>query len=409
MPVALAAIYILATIYIEYRRPALCLYRRGRCCPHSSTICKRSPVQPCHRSFRATFSFLRIAGLIAVNTVVAVPTGASVRQAEGLTAIPGIRVGHFTLSERPTGCTVVLVERGAVGGVDVRGAAPGTRETDLLAPMSTVQQVHAVVLSGGSAFGLAAADGVMRYLEERQIGFDVGVARVPIVPAAILFDLGVGGRPDVRPTAECGYRAAEAATTGPVAEGNVGAGAGATVGKLLGGGRAMKGGIGSAARELASGLIVAALVAVNAVGDVIDPSSGEVVAGARTEDGQGLVDVRKVIRGGFTSYGGFPSNNESGRNTTLAVVATNALLDKAQINKVAQMAHDGLARAIFPVHTPWDGDVIFSLATGDYEGEGGVLLIGALAADLVAEAVVRAVRAAEGIPGYPAVRDLTSR
>ncbi len=360
-------------------------------------------MQPCHRSFRATFSVLRIAGLIAVNTVVAAPTGASARQAVGLTAIPGIRVGHFTLSERPTGCTVVLVERGAVGGVDVRGAAPGTRETDLLEPMNTVQQVHAVVLSGGSAFGLAAADGVMRYLEERQIGFDVGVARVPIVPAAILFDLGVGGRPDVRPTAECGYRAAEAATTGPVAEGNVGAGAGATVGKLLGGGRAMKAGIGSAARELPSGLIVAALVAVNAVGDVIDPSSGEVVAGARTEDGQRLVDVRNVIRGGFTS------NNESGRNTTLAVVATNALLDKAQINKVAQMAHDGLARAIFPVHTPRDGDVIFSLATGDYEGEGGVLLIGALAADLVAQAVVRAVRAAEGIPGYPAVRDLTSR
>ncbi|MCH7682254.1 MAG: P1 family peptidase [Gemmatimonadetes bacterium] len=402
MPVALAAIYILATIYSEYRQPLSCLYRRGQCCPHSSTIRKRSPVQPCHRSFRATFSVVRIAGLIALNTVAAAPT-ASARQAEGLTAIPGIRVGHFTLSERPTGCTVVLVERGAVGGVDVRGAAPGTRETDLLAPMNTVQQVHAVVLSGGSAFGLAVADGVMRYLEARQIGFDVGVARVPIVPAAILFDLDVGGRPDVRPTAECGYRAAEAATTGPVAEGNVGAGAGATVGKLLGGGRAMKAGIGSAARELASGLIVAVLVAVNAVGDVIDPSSGEVVAGARTEDGLGLVDVRNLIREGFTG------NSESGRNTTLAVVATNALLDKAQINKVAQMAHDGLARAIFPVHTPWDGDVIFSLATGDYEGEGGVFLIGALAADLVAEAVVRAVRAAEGIPGYPAVRDLTSR
>jgi len=360
-------------------------------------------VQLCHRSFRATLSVLRIAGLIAVHTVVAAPTGASARQAVGLTAIPGIRVGHFTLSERPTGCTVVLVERGAVGGVDVRGAAPGTRETDLLDPMNTVQQVHAVVLSGGSAFGLAAADGVMRYLEERRIGFDVGVARVPIVPAAILFDLGVGGRLDVRPTAECGYRAAEAATTGPVAEGNVGAGAGATVGKLLGGGRAMKAGIGSAGRELPSGLIVAALVVVNAVGDVIDPSSGEVVAGARTEDGQGLVDVRNVIRGGFTNH------NESGRNTTLAVVATNSLLDKAQINKVSQMAHDGLARAIYPVHTPQDGDVIFSLATGDYEGEGGVLLIGALAADLVAQAVVRAVRAAEGIPGYPAVRDLISR
>jgi len=243
----------------------------------------------------------------------------------------------------------------------------------------------------------------MRYLEERGIGFDVGVARIPIVPGAILFDLGVGGRPDVRPTATCGYRAAEAANVGPVIEGNVGAGAGATVGKLLGAGRAMKAGVGSAARELPSGLIVAALVVVNAVGDVIDPNTGDVVAGARTADGRGLADVREALRGGLVG------RRSDGQNTTLAVVATNARLDKAQVNKIAQMAHDGFARAIYPVHTPSDGDVIFSLATGEYEGPAGVLLIGALVADVVAEAIVRAVHAAEGIPGYPAVRDLSGR
>jgi L-aminopeptidase/D-esterase-like protein len=356
-----------------------------------------------HRWARVQVHPGSVAAFLGAMLAVLAPSGVSAQQAGGLTAVPGIKVGHVTLSERPTGCTVVLVEGGAVGGVDVRGAAPGTRETDLLDPVNMIQRVHAVVLSGGSAFGLATADGVMRYLEERQIGFNVGVTTVPIVPAAIFFDLDVGGRPDVRPTAECGYQAAVAASTGPVAEGNVGAGAGATVGKLLGGGRAMKGGVGSAARELPSGLIVAALVAVNAVGDVIDPATGEVVAGARTEDGRGLVDVRTVIRRGFSRdalWGG---------NTTLAVVATNARLSKAEINKIAQMAHDGFARAIYPVHTPLDGDAIFSLATGDYEGEASVLQVGALAADVVAEAILRAVRAAEGIPGYPAVRDLSGR
>ncbi len=341
--------------------------------------------------------------VIPVCAAFIAPVQASARQGGGLTSIPGIKVGHYTLSERPTGCTVVVIEDGAVGGGDVRGAAPGTRETDLLDPVNSIQRVHAVVLSGGSAFGLAAADGVMRYLEERGIGFDVGVARVPIVPGAILFDLGVGGRPDVRPTAACGYRAAEAANVGPVIEGNVGAGAGATVGKLLGAGRAMKAGVGSAARELASGLIVAALVVVNAVGDVIDPNTGDVVAGARTADGRGLADVREALRRGLVG------RRSDGQNTTLAVVATNARLDKAQVNKIAQMAHDGFARAIYPVHTPSDGDAIFSLATGEYEGPAGVLLIGALVADVVAEAIVRAVHAAEGIPGYPAVRDLSSR
>jgi L-aminopeptidase/D-esterase-like protein len=317
-----------------------------------------------------------------------------------LTAVDGIKVGHHTLSERPTGCTVILTEGGAVGGVDVRGAAPGTRETDLLDPINTVQQVHAIVLSGGSAFGLDTATGVMRYLEERGIGFPTGVARVPIVPAAILFDLGVGGRPDVRPDAQCGYLAAKAATDGPVAEGNVGAGAGATVGKLAGGDRAMKAGIGTASLTLPDGLTVAALVAVNAVGDITDPATGRVVAGIRAPDGSGFSDVRTLLRDGMIP------RRRDGANTTIGVVATNATLTKAEATKVAQMAHDGFARAIVPAHTPADGDTIFSLATGTRPDPANVLQIGALMAEVMADAIVRAARQAESIPGYPAARDV---
>lgn len=323
----------------------------------------------------------------------------------GLTDVDGVKVGHYTLGERPTGCTVVLVEDGAVAGVDVRGSAPGTRETDLLDPVNTVQQVHAVVLAGGSAFGLDAATGVMRFLEERGRGFDTGVARVPIVPAAILFDLGVGGRPDIRPDADCGYRAARMADGAPVQEGNVGAGAGATVGKLRvpGAGGPMKAGIGTAALRTSGGAVVAALMAVNAVGDVIDPSTGRVVAGVRTPDGRALADVRRLLR-----QGGFPESSP-GQNTTIGVVATDAVLTKVQATKVAQMAHDGLARAIVPAHTPSDGDTIFVVATGRHPGPVDVGLIGALAAEVVADAIVRAAREATGIPGYPAARDLTSR
>ena len=322
--------------------------------------------------------------------------------AKGLTAVVGLKVGHYTLAERPTGCTVVLAEAGAVGGVDVRGGAPGTRETDLLDPVNMVEKVHAIVLAGGSAFGLDAATGTMRWLEEKGIGFDVGVAKVPIVPAAILFDLGVGDA-KVRPTADCGYKAAAAATDGPVAEGNVGAGAGATIGKLGGPGRAMKAGIGSAAITLPDGLTVAALVAVNAVGDVIDPATGRVVAGVRTPDGSALADARTIIRAG--SFGRPPRPAE---NTTIGVVATNAKLTKAQATKVAQMAHDGFARAISPSHTPGDGDTIFALATGTLPGDGDVMLLGTLAAEVMADAVLRAAREATGIPGYPAARDLAT-
>jgi len=319
---------------------------------------------------------------------------------QGLTAVDGIKVGHHTLAARPTGCTVVLVEAGAVAGVDVRGGAPGTRETDLLDPTKTVQEVHGIVLSGGSAFGLDAATGVVRYLAERDIGFDTRVARVPIVPAAILFDLGIGDDPTIRPTADCGYQAAEAATTGPVAEGNVGAGAGATIGKTAGPDRAMKGGVGSASVSLPGGLIVAALVAVNAVGDVVDPATGQVVAGVRTADGTRLADARTLLRAGSVGQG------QQGENTTIGVVATNAQLTQAQATVMAQMAHDGFARAIAPAHTPSDGDAIFALATGSHTGAPNLATIGALAAEVMADAIVRAARAATGIPGYPAARDL---
>jgi len=317
----------------------------------------------------------------------------------GLTAISGLKVGHQTLAARPTGCTVVVAERGAVAGVDVRGAAPGTRETDLLNPLNLVDEVHAIVLSGGSAFGLDAASGVMRYLEERKIGFPTAYGAVPIVPAAILFDLGVGD-PKVRPAAECGYAAASSASAGPVEEGNVGAGAGATIGKMMGMERAMKGGIGSASITLPDGLTVAALVAVNAYGDVIDPATGRVVAGVRTEDGRGLADARALLRTGAVQ------KKPIGENSTIGVVATNAKLTKTQATKVAQMAHDGLARSITPVHSLADGDTLFALAAGTHAGDADVSRIGALAAEVVADAVLRAVRAAKSLPGLPAARDL---
>ncbi len=323
-----------------------------------------------------------------------------------ITDVAGIKVGHFTDSRRPTGCTVILCEEGAVGGVDVRGAAPGTRETDLLDPLNLVQQVHAVVLSGGSAFGLETATGVVRWLEERGVGFPTGVARVPIVPAAILYDLGVGD-PKIRPDAEAGYKACKAATANAPTEGNVGAGAGATVGKLFGLSRAMKGGIGAASIKLPndkdgkSGLTVGAIVAVNAVGDVIDPGVGRVVAGARTKGGRGLMGTMNAILRGEALPPLF-----GGTATTIGVVATDVKLDKAQATKVAQMAHDGLARTINPVHTAYDGDTIFALATGRSSRAANVTLVGALAAEAMAQAVIRAVRAARGITGLPAAADM---
>ena len=319
---------------------------------------------------------------------------------KGLTDVPGIKVGHHTLKERPTGCTVILVERGAIAGVDVRGAAPATHETDLLAPGNLVEQVHGLVLSGGSAWGTHTAAGVMRYLEEHKIGFEFGGAYVPIVPGAALFDLTVGNNPRIRPDASCGYEAAKAATDGPVAEGNVGAGAGATVGKFARTGHPMKGGIGTASITMPDGLIVAALVAVNAAGDVIDPSTGQIIAGARTADGQGFADVRKLLRSGAIQ------KPRGGQNTTLAVVATNAKLTDAQATRFAAMGQVGLGRAIVPANTMVDGDIVFSLATGTHAAPADLSVAGALAADVTAQAIVRAVQAATSIPGYPAARDL---
>jgi L-aminopeptidase/D-esterase-like protein len=334
---------------------------------------------------------------------------------KGLTEVAGIAVGHHTLSERPTGCTVVLIDGpGAVGGVSQRGGAPGTRETDLLSPLNVVERVNAIVLAGGSAFGLDAAQGVVRFLDERNVGYKTQAGVVPIVPAAILFDLGFGGDSKIRPTADCGYRAAAAASAEAVTEGNVGAGAGATVGKIGtsgfsaltlssgGAGRRvpMKAGIGSASISLPNGLVVAALAAVNAAGDIIDPATGQVVAGTRNQDGT-LADVRKLLRSGALLEG-----PQAGQNTTIAVVATNARLTKSEASRMALMADDGLARAIVPSHTIADGDTVFALATGRWNGQANVTVIGALAADVMAEAVVRAAARAQSLGGLASAREI---
>ncbi len=317
-----------------------------------------------------------------------------------ITDVPGIKVGHYTDKEAATGCTVVLCEEGAVAGVDVRGSAPGTRETDSLRPMSMVGQAHAILLSGGSAFGLEAASGVMRYLEERGYGHDVGVARVPIVPAAILFDLRIGSS-RVRPGPEEGYQACLAASSGPVAEGSVGAGTGATVGKILGPERMTKSGLGTASEKVGD-ITIGALVAVNAFGDVVDPETGEVIAGPRDIERDGFfrtIDIMKKIQ---------ESKSPIPTNTTIGVVATDARLNKEQVNKVAQMAHDGLARAIRPAHTMFDGDAIFVLSTKKEEEAGveDVNIIGSMAAEVVASAVVRAATEAEAVAGVPAAKDV---
>ncbi|MBU1360300.1 MAG: P1 family peptidase [Gammaproteobacteria bacterium] len=326
--------------------------------------------------------------------------------AGAITDVAGIEVGHFSDPRRPTGCTVVMAREGAVAGVDVRGAAPGTRETELLAPGNLVQQVHAVMLAGGSGWGLAAADGAMRWMEERGIGMDVRFGILPIVPSAILFDLPLGDA-RIRPDAAAGYAACEAASSAPPAEGNVGAGSGALVGKLFGLHRAMKGGIGSASVRV-NGVTVGALVACNALGDVIDPATGRIVAGARSEDGRTLLDTRRALLAGDV-----PTPLLAGTHTTLAVVATDAALTKVQANRLATVAHDGLARAINPVHTMSDGDAIFALATGRVPLEGqapGMTVLGTMAAEAVAIATVRAVRAAHGITSgtwdFPAASDL---
>jgi len=324
---------------------------------------------------------------------------------DSITDVPGVEVGHFTDPRRPTGCTVVLTRGGAVGGVDVRGAAPGTRETDLLHPSNLVDAVHAVMLAGGSAWGLDAAGGVMRWLEEQGVGLQMHYGLVPIVPAAVLFDLPVGDA-RIRPDAAAGYQACQAASGRTPAQGNVGAGAGALVGKLFGVNRGMKGGIGSASVKV-DGITVGALVACNALGDVVDPATGRVLAGARTTDGNALLDIRRAILAGEE-----PKPLLAGTNTTLGVVATDAVLTKAQAHRLAQVAHDGLARAINPVHTMSDGDTIFALSTGQSGRPAAMMRLATLAAEVTARATVRAVLAARGIridgSHWPAACDLAS-
>jgi len=321
-----------------------------------------------------------------------------------LTDVDGLLVGHFTFRERPTGCTVVTSMASFSAGVDVRGGAPGTRETDLLRPENSVQSVNAIMLAGGSAFGLDAATGVVKYLEEQGRGFDARGIKIPIVCGAILIDLFLGD-PKIRPDAQAGYAAAKAATGDPVTEGNVGAGAGATVGKTLGMERAMKGGLGSWSLTRGDGLKVGALVAVNCAGDVVNPASGKIIAGARKKEG-GFMDAMEQMRRGAQ-----PS--ALGRdNTVIGVVATNAVLGKTPCTKVAQMAQDAIARCIYPSHTPWDGDTIFALATGRWKADKGqtdVGLVGALAADVLAAAILRAIEKAETWGPYPAARDYSTK
>lgn len=311
---------------------------------------------------------------------------------KGLTDIAGIRVGHASDYEALTGCTVILCEKGAVAGADIRGGATGTEEMDVMSPFHIAPHVHAVVLAGGSAFGLEAASGVRRFLEQKGIGFQTGAAAVPIVPCAILYDLAIG-KANIRPTREMGEAAAAAAHDGPVAEGCVGAGTGATVGKALGLAHAMKSGIGSFTVELPAGVRVSALAAVNAWGDVVDPRTGRIVAGARkSPDSREFVNSAELLKSGA-------GPSIPGRNTTLAVVATNARLSKVQAARLAQMGQQGLVRAISPVHTSVDGDLCIALATGALEAHPDAL--GAAAADAVAEAILRAVRSARSLGGVP--------
>ena len=342
-----------------------------------------------------------------------------------LSDVAGVNLGHAQALGRLTGCSVILAQSdpsGAVAAVDVRGASPGTRETDLLASENLVERVHAIVLTGGSAFGLAAVDGVVRWLEEQGVGLDTGYGRVPIVPAAVLFDLpvvGVGQDPKIRPDASLGYAASLNALTTIFSmpshhhsadeakrsrQGNVGAGAGATIGKLFGMTRRMKGGLGEASVQVGP-WIVSAVIACNAVGDVLDPATGRVIAGARTSDGKQLGDTQAMLLNGERL-----SRLRPGTNTTIGVIATNATLSKGQAKRLAMSGHDGLARAIRPAHTPYDGDTLFALATCQLAEAPDVLLLNVMAAEAVARAIVNAVRYASGvqtIEGWvPAMVDL---
>jgi L-aminopeptidase/D-esterase-like protein len=313
-----------------------------------------------------------------------------------ITDVPGVKVGHYTDSKAATGCTVILCEPGAVAGVDVSGSSPGTRETDLLRAGNLVDKVQAIVLSGGSAFGLDAAAGVMRYLEERGFGYETSAGRVPIVPAAIIFDLNIGDS-RIRPGASEGYQACLAATDIEVTEGCVGAGTGATVGKSLGVERAVKSGLGTASQRIAGDIVVAALMVVNAVGDVIEPGTGKILAGPRNSDESGFLSTSQLWKGEFKEA--IPPFN-----TVIGVVATDTKLSKVEATKLARVAQVGIARTIDPCHTMYDGDALFALSSGDKETDFNVL--GATAAEVVAQAIVRAIRNAETLAGVPAAKDI---
>ncbi|PLR92028.1 P1 family peptidase [Bacillus sp. T33-2] len=312
-----------------------------------------------------------------------------------ITDVPGIKVGNVEDANAYTGCTVLLMEEGAVCGVDVRGSAPGTREIDLLNPINLVEKVHGLCLAGGSAYGLDAASGVMQFLEEQGHGLNVGVGVVPIVPGAVLFDLPVGD-PSVRPDKKMGYEASKRASRGEFATGNIGAGCGATVGKAAGFNRAMKGGLGTASRVYPNGLIVGAIVAVNAVGEVRDPVTGRILAGPRDSMGRIRNSLDFMLENSLDPL-------TAGTNTTIGAVASNANFNKVQAAKIASMAHDGLARTLYPIHTMYDGDTIFSIATGGVDVK--VDIVGAIAAEVMAEAVLNAIYSAESIEGFPAYRD----
>ena len=325
-----------------------------------------------------------------------------------LECVPGFRIGHAHNSDALTGCTVIIAEDGAVGGVDQRGGSPGTRETDLLRPLHMVEKVNAILLTGGSAFGLNAAAGVMKYLEERKLGFNTGVARVPIVPAAVLFDLALG-EPGIRPDHEMGYQACMNAISGCPAQGNVGAGCGASVGKVYGMAGAMKSGIGYAAMEISPGLYVGAIVAVNTFGDVVDFRNGEIIAGARpvkkagiTLGGKGpFVNTLDVMR---TMAGKAIMKFATSQNTTIGAVLTNARMTKEEANKLAQMSQNGLALALRPAHTMLDGDTLFTMASGKKAID--VNIIGSFAPLVVAQAIMNGINSVDSAGGLPAANSL---
>lgn len=316
-----------------------------------------------------------------------------------ITDVPGIKLGHAQDSTALTGCSVIMCEAGATGGVDQRGGAPGTRETDLLGPMHLVEKVHAILLAGGSAFGLDAATGVMKYLEERKVGFDMRVAHVPIVPAAILFDLFIGD-PNIRPDAAMGYRACEAAAAHEISQGNIGAGAGATVGNLFGPKLAMKGGLGTTSMKIGNGVIIGAVVAANPFGDVIDPETNRLIAGARSPKG-GLANTMESMR---TFMGRSILEYATPHNTVIGVIATNAKLTKEEVNKVAQVGHNGIAQVVRPAHTMLDGDILFALSTNQHKTD--VNIVAAFAAEVVARAIYNAIYYAEPAGGLPTARSL---